>query len=357
MKKRINSLKSNLRKKKCLPYLVSDLNNIRYLTGFAGSYAALIVTAGDSFLISDSRYEEYACSILPKQVKFVLQSAAFKEILKELCKELNIENLFVEDNNFPVASFFELKKFLRKVKLIPGGNEVNFIRMIKDDEEIKILTEAAALTDRCFSHLISMIKPGMTEWDISVEIEYFYRKNGCRKTSFDSIVASGAASSMPHYEPGMNKKIMPGDILLIDMGCEYQGYNSDLTRTFFINSVDPELEKIYMIVKEAQERALEAVKPGISTGRLDKAARDYISEAGYGDNFGHGLGHGYGIEVHELPSVRKNGEIIIKKNMTITIEPGIYIPGKGGVRIEDMVLVTASGGMALTKSTKDMIVI
>ncbi|MCL2026057.1 MAG: Xaa-Pro peptidase family protein [Leptospirales bacterium] len=357
MKKRINNLKSNLRKKKHLPYLVSDLNNIRYLTGFAGSYAAFVVTEGDSFLISDSRYEEYASSILPKQVKFVLQSSTFKETLKEFCKNLNIENLFVEDNKFPVASFFELKKFLRKVKLLPGGNEVNFIRMVKDDEEIKILTEAAALTDRCFSHLISMIKPGMTEWDISVEIEYFYRKNGCRKTSFDSIVASGAASSMPHYETNMNKKIMPGDVLLIDMGCEYQGYNSDLTRTFFINNVDPELEKIYMIVKEAQKRALEAVKPGVNAGRLDKVARDYISEAGYGANFGHGLGHGYGIEIHELPAIRKNGEIVIKKNMTITIEPGIYLPGKGGVRIEDMVLVTASGGEALTKSTKDLIVL
>ena len=357
MKKRISSLKSNLKKKKSLPYMVSDLNNIRYLTGFTGSYAVFLMTEGGSFLISDSRYEEYARSILPKQIKFILQSGSFKETLRDLCKSLNITNLFIEENNFPVVSFFELKKFLRKVKLIPGGNEVNFIRMIKDDEEIKILAEAAALTDRCFSHLTSIIKPGITEWDISVEIEYFYRKNGCRKTSFDSIVASGAASSMPHYEPCMNKKIMPGDIILIDMGCEYQGYNSDLTRTFFINSVDPELEKIYMVVKEAQRRAIEAVKPGINAGRLDKVARDYISEAGYGDNFGHGLGHGYGMEVHELPSIRKDGEIVLKKNMTITIEPGIYIPGKGGIRIEDMVLVTASGGTALTKSTKELIVL
>ena len=294
---------------------------------------------------------------MPKQVKFILQSGSFKETLGDLCKILDIKNLFVEENNFSVASFFELKKFLRKIKLIPGGNEVNFVRMIKDDEEIKILTEAAALTDRCLSHLISIIKPGVAEWDISIEIEYFYRKNGCRKTSFDSIVASGAASSMPHYEPDMNKKVMSGDILIIDMGCEYQGYNSDLTRTFFINSVDPELEKIYMVVQEAQKRALEAVRPGINADRLDKAARDYISESGYGANFGHGLGHGYGIEVHELPSIRKNGEIVLKKNMTITIEPGIYIPGKGGVRIEDMVLVTASGGTALTKSTKDLTIL
>jgi Xaa-Pro aminopeptidase len=346
-----------LRKTGRLPYLVNDLNNIAYLTGFTGSYAMLVITEGDSFFISDSRYEEYARSILHKRVKFILQIGNFKEIIRELCRILEIKNLYVEDHNFSLASFFDLKKFLRGIKLIPGGDEVNFIRMVKDDDEIAILSEAAGITDRCVDHLVSIVKPGMTEWDISVEIEYFYRKNGCRKTSFDSIVASGAGASMPHYEPSMSKKIMPGDVLLIDMGCEYNGYNSDLTRTFFINNVDPELEKIYMVVKEAQQRALDAVRPGITAGELDSSARDYISQAGYGDNFGHSLGHGYGIEIHELPAIRKNGELVLKKNMTITIEPGIYLPGKGGVRIEDMVLVTASGGETLTKSTKDLIVL
>ena len=357
MKKRLKQLKTNLQKTGRLPYLISNLSNIRYLTGFNGSYAMLLVTGGDSFLVSDSRYEEYARSILPSQVKFVLQAGSFNPVLKKLCSLLDVKQLFVEDHDLSLAVFLELKKNMRGIKLVSGGNEVNYIRMIKDDDEIEILREAAAITDRCVNHLVSIVKPGMTEWDVSVEIEYFYRKNGCRKTSFDSIVASGAGASMPHYEPDMKKKIMPGEVLMIDMGCEYRGYNSDLTRTFFINSVDSELEKIYYIVKTAQQNALDAVKPGMSTGDLDSVARDYISKAGFGENFGHSLGHGYGIEIHELPAVRKDGDVILKKNMTITIEPGIYLPGKGGVRIEDMVVVTASGGEALTKSTKDLIVL
>lgn len=357
MKKRLKQLKTNLKKTARLPYLISDISNIRYLTGFNGSYAMLLITSGDSFFISDSRYEEYARSILPGQVKFVLQSGGVNPVIKKLCGILEVKQLFLEDHNFPLASFIALKKSMRGIKLLPGGNEVNDIRMIKDDDEIAVLRKAAYITDRCVDHLVSIIKPGMTEWDVSVEIEYFYRKNGCRKTSFDSIVASGAGASMPHYGASMEKKIQSGDILMIDMGCEYQGYNSDLTRTFFINSVDSELEKIYTIVKDAQQLALDAVKPGLTTGGLDSVARNFISAAGYGDNFGHSLGHGFGMEIHELPAVRKNGDVVLKKNMTITIEPGIYLPGKGGVRIEDMVLVTASGGETLTKFTKDLIVL
>ena len=340
-----------------MPYLVSDLNNIRYLTGFTGSYAMLLVTEGNSFFVSDSRYEEYACSILPASVEFVLQKGDVNDIIRDICKKNGLKELFLEEHVLSLTAYLNMKKSLRGIKLIPGGNEVNYLRMTKDEDEIRILRDAAVITDQCVDHLRKIVKLGMIEWDIAVEIEYFYRKHGCRKTSFDSIVASGAGASMPHYEPSMTKKVVPGDVLMVDMGCEYNGYNSDLTRTFFINSIDPDLEKIYNIVKEAQELAVDAVRPGITTGRLDSVARDYITENGYGDNFGHSLGHGFGIEVHELPAIRKNGDVSLKKNMTITIEPGIYLPGKGGVRIEDMVLVTAKGREILTKSTKDIIVI
>jgi Xaa-Pro aminopeptidase len=357
MIKRLHKLRKTLHVSELIPYLVTDLNNIRYLTGFTGSYARLLVTDDYSYLISDSRYEEYAISILPSSVKFVLQKGDANETLKELCRGLGLKRLCLEDHMLPLSALLEMKKHLRGVSLIPGGSEVNTLRMVKDEGEIEILRQAARITDRCVDHIMTIVKPGVLEWDIAVEIEYFYRKNGCRKTSFDSIVASGAGTSMPHYETGMRKKVAPGDALMVDMGCEFRGYNSDLTRTFFVHSIDPELEKIYMIVKEAQERAVEAVRPGITTGRLDEVARGYIAEKGFGDNFGHSLGHGFGIEVHELPAIRKNGSLRLKKNMTITIEPGIYIPGKGGVRIEDMVLVTAMGKEVLTRSTKEIILL
>lgn len=354
MHKRLKKLRNILASSGRLPYLISDLNNIRYLTGFTGSYAMLAVTAGDAFFISDSRYEEYARSILPRNIKFVLQTG---DVIRELCNILETKELYIEDKALSLSSFLQMKKALRGIKLIPGGSETNNIRMIKDEEEIGILKEAAAITDRCVDRILEIFKAGMTEWELALEIEHFYKTNGCRKTSFDTIVASGAGSSMPHYETALDKKISYGDILLIDMGCEYKGYNSDLTRTFFVGRADSELKRIYGIVKEAQELAVEAVRPEMTAGALDAAARSHIAGAGYGEYFGHGLGHGYGLEVHELPGVRKNDETVLKKNMTITIEPGIYVPQKGGVRIEDMILLTADGGVALTKSSKDLTII
>jgi Xaa-Pro aminopeptidase len=355
--KRINHLKRELNTKKLFPYFISDLNNIRYLTGFTGTYGFMLVDRKETFFISDSRYSEYARSLVAGFAEFLLPGDDLNMTLKGLLKRLNSKNLFLEEHSLTLSVYNVMKKSLRGIKLEPGGSEVNSIRMVKDDGEINLIDKAAELTDKCFKYLTAAIRPGMTEWDIAVEIENFYRKNGCRSSSFDAIVASGTGSSMPHYETSMKKKIEKGDALLIDMGCIYQGYNSDLTRTIFINSVDKEIEKIYGIVQEAQESAIEAVRPGISTGKLDTIARDIITERGYGEMFGHSLGHGLGVEVHELPAVRKNGDIRLKKNMVITIEPGIYLPGIGGVRIEDMVIVTGRGCRVMTQSPKDIIVI
>jgi Xaa-Pro aminopeptidase len=355
--KRIKHLRRELEKRKLFPYFISDLNNIRYLTGFPGSYAFMLFDRKDTFFISDSRYSEYARSLTDGFAEFLLPGDDLNVTLRGLLKRLNKKNLFLEEHSLTLSSFTLMKKSLRGIKLEPGGSEVNSIRMVKDEGEIAIIEKAAELTDSCFRFLTENIRPGMTEWDVAVEIENYYRKNGCRSSSFDAIVASGSGSSMPHYETSMEKKIEKGDVLLIDMGCIYRGYNSDLTRTIFVNSVDREIEKIYGIVKEAQESAIKAVRPGISTGKLDSVARDIITSRGYGEMFGHSLGHGLGVEVHELPAVKKKGETRLKKNMVITIEPGIYLPGTGGVRIEDMVMVTGKGCRVLTESPKDIIVI
>ncbi len=353
---RLSRLKSRLGKKGLLPYYVSDLVNIRYLTGFTGSHAFLVIDRDVSFFISDTRYEEYARSILPGGVEFVLQGREFLDSLRTVLRRQGGRSLFIEEHNVTMALYLQMKERLRGVKLVPGGNEVGLMRVVKDEGEIARVRKAAEIVDRCCEHLRGFVRPGMTEWDVSVEIECFFRTNGCRKSGFSSIVASGSGSSMPHYETSMTRKIEPGDPLLIDMGCEYMGYNSDLTRTLFVGRVNPALKKIYDIVRRAQEAAVAAVKPGVGTGVLDSIARGIIGDEGYGGYFGHGLGHGVGLEVHEMPAV-KPGDTRLKKNMIITIEPGIYVPGLGGVRIEDTVLVTSRGFETLTNFPKDAMVI
>lgn len=355
---RIKKLKQILAEKQSFPYLITDLNNIKYLTGYSGSNAYLVIDEKTSYFISDSRYEEYVKSLLPKNFEFILQTGSTSDALKECFSRIKKKSMFVESHSMTLSQHSDFKKNIKGLKIIPMEDDpVNFIRMVKDEGEISILREAAAITDNCFYHLLKFIKPGITEWDIAVEIEMYYKKHGCTACSFDPIVASGKGSSMPHYMPSMEKKISHGEILLIDMGCVFKGYNSDLTRTVFVGKIDNSLEKIYNIVYEAQGKAVKAVKAGLDTQKLDNVARSVITEYGYGDNFGHGLGHGVGIEIHEMPAVKKNSSIKLKKNMVITIEPGIYIPGSGGVRIEDMVLVTAVGSEVLTKCSKELIVI
>ncbi len=240
------------------------------------------------------------------------------------------------------------------IQLYHGGNPAGKLRYTKSNKEIAVLQQAAGITDECTEHLVSFIKPGMTEWEVVTEMTRYYMSRGCRGTSFEPIVASGAGSSMPHYRSAVDKILEDGDVLLIDMGCEFNGYNSDLTRTFFLGFIDPEIERIYTIVNEAREKAVNRVVPGISAGEVDAAARDHIVEAGFGDYFGHSLGHGVGLDVHEAPRVKPEGDEILQAGTVITIEPGIYLPGKGGVRIEDMVAVTEAGAQLMTHYPRDI---
>ncbi|MCX7678107.1 MAG: Xaa-Pro peptidase family protein [Spirochaetes bacterium] len=354
---RIQKLVRALKKAKKLPYLISSISNIFYLTGFKGSYGYLLVDEENSFFISDSRYEEYAISIMPPSVSFVLQKNGFPDTLRHLLQSRKIKKIYLEEHSVTLSSYYSLKENLKGITLLRGGDEVNSIRVRKDREEIAILKKAAQITDQCMEHLINFIKPGITEWAIATEAELFYRTHGCAKTSFPTIIASGAGSSMPHYATSMNKIIQPGDALLIDMGCTYEGYNSDLTRTIFIGSVDETIKKIYSIVLEAQIAAIDAIRPGVTAGKLDRIARSIIAHHGFADSFGHSLGHGVGIDVHEIPALKSKSNVRLWDGTVVTVEPGIYIPGKGGVRIEDMVLVTEKGYEILTKFTKEIVVI
>jgi Xaa-Pro aminopeptidase len=353
---RLTKLRKKLETQGKFPYLISNLTNIYYLTGFEGSFGTLVLDNDKSFFITDSRYTEYASAILPKSIEVLLQKTDLTSSLKLIFKIIGKKKLYIEQS-VAHATFLSLKKQLNKIKLLTGDNEIEALRMVKEENEIENLRKAVSLTDMCFSHLLKVIKPGMTEWDISVEIEYFYRKKGCRKSSFDSIVASGKGSSMPHYITSMTKKIENNDILLIDMGCLLNGYNSDLTRTIFIGNCLPEFRDIYNIVRNAQEEAISKVRQGITAATLDKTARDIIDKNGFGHAFGHSLGHGVGLEIHENPYIKNNNSFRLKKNIPFTIEPGIYIPDKGGVRIEDVVIVNATDCENLTKSSKDIIIL
>ena len=353
---RLQKLRENLKKNDLFPHLISNLTNIFYLTGFIGTYGHLIVDDEQSFFITDSRYQEYAGSILPDGIDFILQKKSLTDALLIAQKKMGNEIFFV-DQNIPLSLYLLIEEGLKNITIKPGGDEVSKIRAIKDEEELVNIRKAVQIADNCFTHILDIIRPGICEWDVSVEIEYCFRKNGCRRSAFDTVVASGKGSSMPHYETSMTKKIDNGDILLIDMGCEYNGYNSDMTRTVFLGSISSEFKKIYRIVKNAQEKAISSAKQGITTGKLDKIARSHISKEGFGSAFGHSLGHGVGLEVHEMPTVRTADKFKLKKNVVITIEPGIYIPDSGGVRIEDMLIIKENDCELITKSSKEIIIL
>jgi Xaa-Pro aminopeptidase len=338
-----------------LPFLCTNLVNIRYLTGFSGSNGYLVIGDTESFLITDSRYEEYAKNILADTITILMQKDSPFDSIRSAFEALKAETLFVEENSIHYSFYCKLAENIGSLE--KGGDVIDRMRMVKDSEELSIIKKAARIADECTTFVAETASDKMTEWELSAAIENFYRSHGCRKSSFDSIVSSGAGSSMPHYVPSMTKKIETGAPLMIDMGCLYEDYNSDLTRTFFIGTVSAEFESLYDTALTAQMMAVDAVQAGMTTGQLDSVARDYISQKGFGDYFGHSLGHGIGLQVHELPAVKRSGDITLEPGMVITIEPGIYLPHKGGVRIEDMVCVTEDGCEVLTHYTKKLTIL
>jgi len=229
-------------------------------------------------------------------------------------------------------------------------------RMIKDETELQTIAKAEAIGDAAFTHILDYVKPGVTEADIALEIEFFMKRQGASKLSFDTIVASGPNSSMPHAQV-TNRKLQMGDFVTMDFGCVYQGYCSDMTRTVAIGEPTEEMRKVYQIVFDANIRAMEAIREGVKCNEIDAVARDYIKSQGYGDYFGHGLGHGVGLDIHEEPRFSPKCDVITKENMVITDEPGIYLPGRFGVRIEDLVVVKKDGYEKLSHSDKQLIVL
>lgn len=326
--------------------LLTNLENIRYLCGFTGSDGALLVTQTATFFLTDSRYWTQAEEEV-KHSQIIHYRKKLDGIVSTL-SDLNLKRVGVEGPFFPLSAYQFISKTLgHTVELLSLEDEVKNLRAVKDLQELSFLRSAIDLATQSFLHILGVIQEGSIEKDLALEMEFFMKRHGAEGTGFDIIIASGQRSALPHGRAS-GKKIEKGDFILIDFGLRTQGYHSDQTRTLVCGEPTQEQSKIYGIVKEAHDRAIEGIQPGTPICEIDKIARDHIREAGYGDYFGHGLGHGIGLAVHEDPVVNGDNKGLIQEGMVFTIEPGIYIPGWGGVRIEDMVLVKENGVEVLT---------
>ena len=327
--------------------------NRRYLSGFTGTSGSLLITQDTKQLITDFRYIQQANS-QAEDFEIINQNGPMINKINELIQHGNYKNVGVEADLITYNEYQALNTDEVQLSSIEGVIET--IRMIKDDFEIKQIQKAADIVDETYEHILKWVKPGMTENEVNNEMEMFMRSKGATCSSFDTIVASGHRGAL-HHGVASNKVIEEGDMITLDFGALYEGYVSDITRTFAIGEPKEEMKKIYNIVLESQLAALEQIKPGMTGKEADSIARDIISSYGYGEQFGHSLGHGIGLEVHEGPALSQKSDIVLEENMCVTLEPGIYVEGLGGVRIEDDVLVTKNGLQRFTKSTKDLIIL
>jgi len=361
-KRRIEKLRENLMSKKLDGFLLintehSDSANLRYLTGFAGSFGILVVTKDQEILLTDSRYlERVKQETFGQGLEIHEVKGKFTEGLAELLQELKLKQLGINSLNTSLYIYNELKGKLNSVKLVPLEGPVELLRRCKDEDELDHIKKAVKLTDEAFLYILDQVKLGMTERELAWELEKYMRRDGTGELAFPIIVASGPNSALPHALSSF-RKIKEGDLLLLDFGARYDGYCADMTRVVAIGKVSDEQKKIYSIVLEAQERALLNIKAGMKGKEADQIAREVIEKAGYGENFGHGLGHGIGLEGHEVPRLSPQGEDELQPGMTVTVEPGIYLPGWGGVRIEDLVVIEKDGCRILTGSEKKLQVI
>lgn len=331
--------------------LVTSLPNIRYLTGFTGSSAALLVSLDDCTIISDGRYTEQLSIECPGLDAVIRpMGGTMTKTIAETMKGRFAGDFLFEQSTVAHSQWLELTKAFDG-KLIGSTNIVEDLRAIKDEVEIELIRKSVAINQTVFQEVCQWIDAGTTERDVAAEIEYRGRKHGADGCSFEPIVATGANSALAHYRPG-NVKLNSSPFTLIDWGLNYQGYASDLTRILITGPVPEQYEEIYNVTLRAQQAALAAIEPGMEIRALDAVARDVITEAGYGPQFSHSLGHGIGLEIHEGPGISQRSNGILKEGMVITIEPGIYIAGMGGVRIEDDVWVTVTGGEVISNLPK-----
>ncbi len=337
MNLKIKNLQEKIVSEKLDGFVSFNPSNIFYLTGFRAENSFVFVSRKDIILV----VSELSYPSAKKYANCKIQIASDSFFKKYKNKKIGF------DNGISVASLEKLKK-IKGVKFESCSSFVEDLRLIKDQDEIEKIKTACKISRKAIEYAEKKLKAGITEKELADELEYFLRKTGAEKSAFDIIVASGKNSANPHHKPS-DKKIQKNDVVLIDLGCVHQGYNSDLTRTFFLGKINKYAENIFKVVKESQKKALNVIKDGASCKEVDFAARNFINKNGFGKYFIHGTGHGVGIDIHEEPSVSAKSKTVLKAGMVVTVEPGIYIPNKFGVRIEDTVLVTKNGCEVLTK--------
>ena len=338
---------------------VSKPVNVRYLSGFSGSNGQLILGAQDVFL-TDPRYEEqssHECADLRREVyytsaKAIGESAGMYGTLAAMLKELGVARLGVEAGFMTLGTARQIREAAPSVELVETTEEVERLRRVKDATEVEALRTACSFGDVALEALLPQLSEGMTEVEVATILEHEMRRAGSQGLSFDTIAAFGEQAAEPHHRP-TTRRLQRGDLIKLDYGGTWQGYHADMTRTIAFGEPSADMLAIYELVRGSQQAGIDAVRAGVTNGHVDAACRDYLRAQGH--SFGHGTGHGVGLEVHEAPAVRTGGTDTLEPGMAIIVEPGIYLPGTGGVRIEDSVIVTADGCDILTRSTKELV--
>jgi len=353
MNKRIAELRLRMQRDKIDALLVSKGENIRYLSGFTGgSDARLLIDDQHLYIITDGRYVEQAQRECP-DFELLESLNLGLDRLKDIC--IKYKRLGLESHHLTYAAYQELANLL-KADLVPLVDYVEKQRLLKEEEELDCLRKAAAIGDRVFAFILGFIKEGIKERDIAAQIDFQLKKYGCEKESFTTIVLAGENAAYPHGLPG-ERPLCAGDMLIMDYGGFFNGYASDMTRTIAIKAADKRLRDYYAILLEAQMIGLEKISAGVAAVEVDKSVRNFLNQYELDKYFVHGTGHGVGLEIHEAPRLSRSSDMILQENMVVTVEPGIYIPGWGGIRIEDTVIVKARGYERITHSDKEFTLI
>lgn len=351
---RLQQLRDRLLESSTDAYLITSRLNVRYLSGFTGSAGSLLIGKDFAALLTDGRYTLRAREEAPG-FEIVVGKSPDDDLLRVQLEMRGLRKVGFEAAHVTVKTMEGWRERYHElgVEWLPMNEAVEALRLVKDETEIASIRAACGIADATFQHIQLFMQPETTEIDVAMELEFYMRRQGARRPAFDSIVASGEHSAMPHAEVS-ERKFRQGDFVTLDFGAEVDGYCSDITRTVVIGKASAEQRRIYEVVLEAQMRAIESIKPGMKGADVDAIARQVIAEAGYGEYFAHSLGHSLGLSVHDGVGFSQKSEVALQPGMVFTVEPGVYIDGFGGVRIEDDVLVTEEGVEVLTRSPKHL---
>jgi Xaa-Pro aminopeptidase len=353
---RLERLRRVLEQQKLAAYLVAVPQNVRYLSGFSGGAdAMLLVTGTEQYIFTDSRYQTQAGQE-SADWRLVLVKKGLIAGAVGLLQRLQPATLGFEADYLTCSQYLLLQEQLEGTELQPAGGVIEAFRQVKDEQEIALLREAAAITCAAYRGVLGEIATGVTEMEIAGLIECNMRRLGGGSPAFETIVAAGERGALPHGLAS-ERKLQRGDLVVLDLGATYQGYCGDLTRTVAVAVCGEKERQVYELVRQAQLQAVQAVRAGVTGGEVDAVARGYLTEAGYGDYFNHSLGHSVGLYIHEGPRLAPGSDTVLQAGMVVTVEPGVYLPGWGGVRIEDTVLVTERGCDILTPISKELAVI